>query len=447
MLKRLQPRLARHASAGIPFVQYRAMTSSVVTSLPSINPEPPTKGSSPDHWVGNPPTSFTNPWPSYFTGSHGLTSALQTRFGKDRNYVPIPTDKSKLVQVRTPTWGRDKAGWEDKLKATWMGHAGFIIELPIPSTSTSKPTRGITILMDAVFADRMSPVSFLGPKRFVPTPCTIAELPPIDIVLISHNHYDHLDIETMRQVYAINKTHVHFFAPLGNKKWFTHASGLEVPESQVTELDWWDQTRVAVDLERSTSTGNSHDSATPSTTAEVTITCTPSQHFSARSPFDAGHTLWSSYAIQCPPMTSVPSAVPTTTPNPTTTPGKSLYFSGDTALRSRATPASTPPCPAFAQIGELLGPFDLALLPIGCYSPRNWMSNVHASPEDSVDIHRLVRSRKSVGMHYGTIRGGISGQYEPVDDPPRVWREVCESEGLWDSGECGLCDVGETVAV
>ena len=75
------------------------------------------------------------------------------------------------------------------------------------------------------------------------------------------------------------------------------------------------------------------------------------------------------------------------------------------------------------------------------------MSNVHASPEDSVLIHRMVRSRKSVGMHYGTIRGGISGQYEPVDDPPRVWREACQSEGLWDSGECGLCDVGETVAV
>ncbi|GAB7343728.1 hypothetical protein MBLNU457_1706t1 [Dothideomycetes sp. NU457] len=422
------------------------MSSPSVTSLPSINPDPPTKGSLPDHWVGNPPTSFTNPWPSFFKGSHGLISALQTRFGSDRNYVPIPTDKSKLVQVRKPTWGRDKPGWETQLKATWMGHAGFIVELPIPPNSTSKPTRGITILMDAVFADRMSPVFFAGPKRFVPTPCTVAELPEIDIVLISHNHYDHLDIETMRQVYARNGTHIHFFAPLGNKKWFTHASGLHVPESQVTELDWWDQVRVTVDLARATTAEDGSTSDVQSTKAEVTLTCTPSQHFSARSPFDAGHTLWSSFCIQSPPIPPLPSAAPSTTPA-TPTRGKSLYFSGDTALRSRSTPASTPPCPAFTQIGSLLGPFDLALLPIGCYSPRNWMSNVHASPEDSVEIHRMVKSKKSVGMHYGTIRGGISGQYEPVDDPPRVWREVCEKEGLWETGECGLCEVGETVAV
>lgn len=75
------------------------------------------------------------------------------------------------------------------------------------------------------------------------------------------------------------------------------------------------------------------------------------------------------------------------------------------------------------------------------------MSNVHASPEDSVQIHKMVRARKSVGMHYGVIRGGISAHYEPVDDPPRVWKEAAEAEGLWETGECGLCDVGETVCV
>ena len=114
---------------------------------------------------------------------------------------------------------------------------------------------------------------------------------------------------------------------------------------------------------------------------------------------------------------------------------------------SPPTSESLPSCPAFAEIGALHGPFDLALLPIGCFLPRTSMSSVHCAPEDAVCIHRDVRSRRSIGMHYGTVRGGISQEYEDVREPPRRWREACEREGLVWGEEAGLCDIGETVIV
>ncbi|VUC20909.1 unnamed protein product, partial [Clonostachys rosea] len=106
-----------------------------------------------------------------------------------------------------------------------------------------------------------------------------------------------------------------------------------------------------------------------------------------------------------------------------------------------------PRCPAFAQIGERYGPFDLSLLPIGCYTPRTFLSGVHCAPEDSIEIHVDIRSKKSLGMHYGTVRGGLSAQYEDVREPPRRWREACEKRGLTWNDEITLCDIGETVFV
>lgn len=393
---------------------------------------------------------------------------VKSRWDKERTNEPIPTDKSRLVQVRKPDWGRTSVEqWEEKLKTTWLGHAGFLIELPVPqspqasegddatkSEGLSSRRRGITILADAVFADRMSPVSFAGPKRFTEPPCTAEELPPIDIILISHSHYDHLDIDTMRTVYARNKGHVKFFAGLGMRRWFCQVSGLDVREDEVCEMDWWDQNKVSVDLDRSSAQspgiGSSHGEGHAEKKADhdtqirqldtVTLTCTPSQHASARTIRDKDTALWCSWALHYSSLSSPPlDAKPST---------QSLYFAGDTALGNTATPEpSSTPCPAFAQIGDLLGPFDLALLPIGCFKPRAWMSNVHASPEDSLAIHEMVRSRKSIGMHYGAIRGGISGAYEGVEEGLQRWRKGAEEKGKWQTGEIGVCDVGETVAV
>ena len=134
-------------------------------------------------------------------------------------------------------------------------------------------------------------------------------------------------------------------------------------------------------------------------------------------------------------------------------PGRKLYFAGDTGYRAVPRDIALenekdfPCCPAFKDIGDLYGPFDLALLPIGLMTPRFLMSSVHCSPEDSVHVHKDIRSKRSIGMHYGTVRGGISAQYEDVRDPPRRWKAACERAGLLWGEEIGLCDVGESVVV
>ncbi|KAH0035520.1 Metallo-hydrolase/oxidoreductase, partial [Aureobasidium melanogenum] len=368
------------------------MAKIAVTPLPSRNPEPVDP---PAHWANNPPTSFKNPWPS-FAKQHGFLDALKTRFGTNRNFVPVPETRDELVKVRKPDWGRGLDGWQHKLKATWLGHAGFLVETACSASTTGlevsadngkEGTRGIRILFDAVFSERTSPVGWFGPKRYTPTPCTLDELPEVDLVIISHNHYDHLDIATISHVYKKSKAagkDIHFFAALGNKQWFLNA-GIGIAADEVTECDWWDSQTVDVQG-----------------VGSINLTCTPTQHFSGRTPFDAGQTLWSSWVVE-----DVQSS-------------KKLYFSGDTAYK--ATSAKTA-CPAFKQIGEVFGGFDLAMVPIGLYSPEWFMSNVHCCPEDSLEIHKDIRSKKTIGMHYGTVRGGLSAQYEDVREPPRRWQE------------------------
>ena len=386
-----------------------------VRHLPSRNPDPSTaKG---HHIGGDLPSSFKNPWPSFQETNR--IELFKLRFGSDpdKNYVPVPegpngTRSDELVKIRQPDWATKQ---HDKLRATWIGHASFLVETPAPTGSD----RGVRILFDPVFSERTSPFSWAGPKRYSPTPCSIAELPNIDIVCISHNHYDHMDIHTIKPLYQKNKGGIHFFVGLGTKSWFLDNIGCTIDE--VTELDWWESCEVSVD-----------------SWATFQLTCCPNQHFSGRTIWDMGKALWCSWALASE--------------------NKSLYFAGDTAYQAHNTPS---PCPAFAQIGETLGPFDLALLPIGLYSPPRTAGAVHVTPEQSFQIHVAVKSNLSIGMHYGTIRGAISSAYEDVRDPPRRWRQVAEKEGLWCGGGVegsgqpvdvsrkgvGLCDIGETVAV
>jgi N-acyl-phosphatidylethanolamine-hydrolysing phospholipase D len=223
-----------------------------VTPLPSKNPSP---SDPPAHWTGNPPTSFRNPWPS-FAKQHGLLDVFKIRFSNERNFVPVPETRDELVKVRKPDWGRGSTTWQQELKATWLGHAGWLVETAclVPTTqpalsADSKESRGVRILFDAVFSERTSPVDWFGPKRYTPTPCTLDELPEVDLVVISHNHYDHLDIATISAVYQKAKAagrEIHFFAPLGNKQWFLNA-GLGIQEHEVTDCDWWDTLNVEVE--------------------------------------------------------------------------------------------------------------------------------------------------------------------------------------------------------
>lgn len=385
------------------------------------------------HVGGNPPASFKNPWLSFEGGSHGLLSVLKTRFSSTRNFVPVPanedgTRSEELVPIRKPDWGAGKPG----LKATWIGHASFFVET---SASSGEP-RGVRTFFDPVFSDRMSPVSFFGPKRFSPPPCSLDEVPEVDLVVISHNHYDHMDSDTITRIHARGQGRVRFLCALGVKQAYL---GIGIPEEEIVELDWWDGVNVTVNG-----------------VGEVNLTCTPSQHFSGRGIRDHGQALWCSWVLEELGSRAIDrqtdeSAAATFESVPKT--GKKMFFAGDTGYRSiTSDPSITdedslPHCPAFKEIGDLYGPFDLALLPIGCYLPRTFMSPVHCAPEDSVCIHKDIRSKKSIGMHYGTVRGGLSAEYEDVREPPARWKRSCEKEGLKWGEEAGLCDLGETVVV
>lgn len=388
------------------------MTHVTVTPRPKDATKEP-----PDHWIGNPPTHFRNPWPSY-RQKHSLREVLYHRFSSERNFVPLPEDRDELVGIQTPTWGD---GNTSGIKATWIGHASFVLEMPAGPGCA----RGVRLLMDPVFSDRMGPRGLVGPRRFSSTPCRLEDVPPADVVCISHNHYDHLDIKTVQGLYhdarrASDAPAVHFFCGLNTKAWFVGNCG--VRSEDVTEMDWWDEVEVAV----------------PGAGA-LLLACTPSQHGSRRAVRDDNRMLWCSFVVEELLLESP----------------KRFFFAGDTGYRtvtahdvaSGTDEQHLPRCPAFKQIGSKYGPFDLALLPIGCYSPRTYLSAVHCTPEDSVEVHLDIQSKRSLGMHYGTLRGSLSAHYEDVREPPARWKAACLEQGLRWGEEIFLCDIGETVIV
>ena len=375
------------------------------------------------------------------------------RFGKQRPpYSELPSDlQAEVCAVRKPDFGMARKG----PKVTWLGHAGFLIEAGAPhlmnpsSTANGEVTdghesRGVRILADAVFSERTSPVTWIGPKRYLPAPCTVEDLPEVDVVITSHDHYDHLDLHTIQSIYDRGRRegrNITFIAGLGTKSWYV---SLGIPESQVREVDWWDGVEVSVGE------------------AKVKIWCTPTQHFSGRSIWNRDGTLWCSYYIEEMPEEGTGRA-------------QKIFFAGDTGYRSPPPHAPSyeswdhtkipdrkssdesdlPTCPGFRLIKQVLGPPDLALLPIGLCNPRNFMAPVHCNPFDSLDVHKDLGSKRSVGMHWGTVRGGLSGQYEDVRWPPRTWMAGAQERGLrvrdrkdeeagW---EVGLLEVGETLLV
>ena len=292
-----------------------------------------------------------------------------------------PDTTPPTVTVIEPTF-LPKRTASDHLRATWLGHACYYVEFP----------GGLRVLFDPVFEERCSPFSSVGPKRYTKVPCHIKDLPFVDAIVISHSHYDHLSHPT---VVELHKKHpnAQFFVGLGLKKWFNEC-GIE----NVVEMDWWND----VDVTLSEQTGEkrisnaSTDTPAPSSTSsdiKARISCLPCQHTSARTAFDKGVTLWCSWAVESG--------------------GKKVWFGGDTGYR--AVPdlpkgvddygddfKHLPHCPAFKQIGELRGPFDLGLIPIGAYDPRSIMSPMHANPFDSVNIFVDTKCKKAMGIHWGT---------------------------------------------
>ena len=200
----------------------------------------------------------------------------------------IPDTTPPTVPVHKPHFleTRDTA----ELRATWLGHACYHVEFP----------GGFRVLFDPVFTPRCSPFSWLGPKRYTEAPCAISDIPYIDAVVISHNHYDHLSYPTVKSIVE-KSPNVHFFVPLKNKQWFVNA-GIH----NVTELDWWESRNIQLSPSKSVSKDGSHpqnvtvDRGETDNNRDISavIGCLPCQHTSARTAFDKGQTLWASWSVE-----------------------------------------------------------------------------------------------------------------------------------------------------
>ncbi|KAI9821404.1 MAG: hypothetical protein M1832_003411 [Thelocarpon impressellum] len=382
--------------------QLRGMSSagSITAALTAVVSETPRAGVTPEdakerrHHLKD-GKGFTNPWDSWREmEARKIGWALAKRRLNGTSNSPDTTPPT--VPVVAPKFlGRAPS---DSLRATWLGHACYYVEFP----------SGFRVLFDPVFEDRCSPFSFMGPKRYTPTPCALGDIPVIDAVVISHSHYDHLSHPT---VMALAKAHpgLHFFVPLGLKKWFQEC-GIE----KATELDWWDQRDITL------SAGETSDEG-----IRATIGCLPCQHTSARTLSDKGVTLWASWSVE--------------------NGGKKVWFGGDTGYR--AVPElprdvddygpdhDYPHCPAFAQIGESRGPFDLGLIPIGAI-----MSPMHANPFDSVNIFADTKCKRAMGIHWGTW---VLTE-EDVLEPPQLLKQALKRKGIAETGVFDVCDIGES---
>lgn len=342
--------------------------------------------------------------------------------------MPSPKPGDKLVPVQTPTFlptrfpssSSPSSSSKNELRTTWLGHASHYTEF----------ASGLRVLFDPVLEDRCSPFTFAGPKRYTRRACAVADLPFVDAVVISHSHYDHLSVATIKELHA-RFPRAHFFVGLGLASWFRDC-GVE----SVTEMDWWEDAEVSVNLD-----GEEEGDGAKEITA--TISCLPSQHTSSRFGLDADRTLWCSWAVTSPSPSRSASA---SSPAP-----KSLYFGGDTGYR--AVPelpageddwgpahAHLPTNPDFAKIGALRGPFDVGLLPIGAYKPRHLFAWMHADPTDAVEIFRDTRCARALGIHWGTW----ALTTEPVMEPPQRLREALKKRGLEETGVFDVCDIGES---
>ena len=230
------------------------------------------------------------------------------------------------------------------LRVTFINHATVLLQ-----------TEGINILTDPIWSERASPVSWAGPKRHRSPGLRFEELPRIDIVVIGHNHYDHLDINTLLKLSVEHKPR--FVTGLGNRE-FLNARGIV----DVTELDWWGAANIS---------------------NELSIHCVPAKHFSGRGLSDGDATLWCGYVIEAS--------------------AGNVYFAGDTGMGSH-----------FVEIKNRFAPLRLALLPIGAYLPRWFMRPVHLSPGEAIEAHRILEPRVSIAIHFGTFALGDDGEFEPV---------------------------------
>jgi N-acyl-phosphatidylethanolamine-hydrolysing phospholipase D len=318
----------------------------------------------------DPAGGFRNPWPTAARERGGFLRWMRERRTTERARTPRPEEIATAnPQVALP------AAPADEIRITWLGHATFLVQ-----------AGGLNLLTDPHLTERASPFERAGPRRFSPPGLQVADLPPIDAVLLSHDHYDHLDDGTVAALRDRFGDRTRWITPLGYREWFARR-GI----GTVTELDWWQETAVG----------------------RVTVTAVPAQHWTSRAAMVRNNRLWASFSVALPD-------------------GRRILFCGDSGW-----------FPGHGEIAERAGPFAAVILPIGAYAPRWFMRPVHMTPEEAVQAYGEMGSRGLfIPSHFATFRLADEPPLEPPVRLRRAWSEAALPESsLW------IPAVGETRTV
>jgi len=303
---------------------------------------------------------FRSPWPEargddelrgrirrvaweWITGSHP----------PDPRPEQLPIAQSRLARPHAP---------EGEMRITWVGHATHLVQLP-----------GLNVVIDPIWSLRASPVTWMGAKRFVPATPALHELPEIHAVLLTHDHYDHLDKPTVGALRDRYGAGLVWYTPLGYRSWFA-----SLGVTNVVELDWWEERMLPG--------------------GDYRVVATPARHWTRRTPWSTNTRLWCSWAL-----------VPTAAADA----GFRVYLGGDSAYAS-----------VFEEIGRRLGPFDVSILPIGAYEPRWFMGASHMNPEEAVQVYEDLGGRGAfLPSHWGTFRLTFEDPLEPPERLRAAWSE------------------------
>ncbi len=319
-----------------------------------------------------PDGTFYNPWPD--SEPRGWTDVMRWVWER-RQMARAPDPPRGSFATAVPSLSRPRAA-AGHATATWIGHSTVLVQLG-----------RLNVITDPVFSERAFPVQWAGPRRVMPPALPLDALPPLDLVLLSHSHYDHLDKPAVKRIAAAHPN-VKWIVPLGLGRYIRGWGARDI-----VELDWW-QTHA--------------DDA-------VRVTATPARHFSARRAGDRNRSLWCGFALEAA--------------------GHRLLFAGDTAYH-----------PEFAAVGRACGPFDFVMIPVGAYDPRWFMHVVHVDPEEAVRVYQDIVSAHPnharplmLAIHWGTFR--LTD--EPMDEPPRRTAEAWRAAGF-DASRLWIARFGET---